>query len=212
MIYDWAFQQQITQQHETRAYLHINNPLQVSRCFSNDATTTTTYSNKKGKRGFETLDDLSFSSITHHDLIFSTLRANEILDDFELWLLRQTIKNPRISLKLCNKFDRSNKRNTTLKDLGHFGHLKREYTFQSQMQLPCLKDEQSGWFCWVQGNLILLDSAPAALGWYGCSTGLQLLISGLSLRSSLHYKSEYRQSKWLYPNLLLFSTQTIDFR
>ena len=109
--------------------MHINNqPSQVSRCFSNDATTPSTEQQKKVK-GVARLDDLSFSSITHHDLIFSMLRANEILDDFELWLLRQTIKNPRISLKLCNKFDRSNKRNTTLKDLGHFGHLKREYTF-----------------------------------------------------------------------------------
>ena len=65
-------------------------------------------------------DDLSFSSITHHDLIFSMLRANEILDDFELWLLRQTIKNPRISPNYCRNCDNCDK------PIGHFGHLKRD--------------------------------------------------------------------------------------
>ena len=48
---------------------------------------------KKGIKGSFCCYDLSFSSITHHDLIFSTLRANEILDDSELWLLTQTIEN-----------------------------------------------------------------------------------------------------------------------
>ena len=75
----------------------------------------------KKVKGVARLDDLSFSSITHHDLIFSMLRANEILDDFELWLLRQTIKNPRISLKLCN--------NNCDKLIEHFGHLKRDLDF-----------------------------------------------------------------------------------
>ena len=67
----------------------------------------------KKVKGVARLDDLSFSSITHHDLIFSMLRANEILDDFELWLLRQTIKNPRISLQLCNNFNNCDKPNQT---------------------------------------------------------------------------------------------------
>ena len=90
----------------------------------------------KKVKGVARLDDLSFSSITHHDLIFSMLRANEILDDFELWLLRQTIKNPRISLKtICNNFGNCDKL------IEHFGHLKRDSDFLVPDFYYCLKDK-----------------------------------------------------------------------